>query len=218
MGRVRARGDARPQRQRRDRLLDRERGPDGRPHGRLGHRGAAADAHRPPVPGAARPGDHLHPRRRGRDRRIEHPVRRQPGDGRDRRDRDEPARLALVRARVEGDRLPDREDRRAARRRLRARGDRQRHHAQDAGQLRADDRLRRREVAAVRVREVPGCRRLALDPHAERRRGDVDRPHVQAGLGEGAALARARRDARAAERSRGGARGGSSDRRTTATS
>ena len=55
-----------------------------------------------------------------------------PRQRRDRRDRDEPARLALVRARLEGDRLPDREDRRAARGRLRARGDRQRHHARDA--------------------------------------------------------------------------------------
>ena len=39
------------------------------------------------------------------------------------RDRDEPARLALVRARVEGDRLPDREGRGEARRRLHARRD-----------------------------------------------------------------------------------------------
>jgi carbamoyl-phosphate synthase large subunit len=44
LGRVRARGDARPQRQRRDRLLDRERRPDGRPHRRLGHGRAPADA------------------------------------------------------------------------------------------------------------------------------------------------------------------------------
>ena len=47
LGRVRARGDARPQRQRRDHLLDRERRPDGRPHRRLGHGRAGADAHRP---------------------------------------------------------------------------------------------------------------------------------------------------------------------------
>ena len=44
------------------------------------------------------------------------------------RDRDEPARLALVRARVEGDRLPDREGRREARRRLHARRDPERPH------------------------------------------------------------------------------------------
>ena len=51
--------------------------------------------------------------------------------------------------------LPDRQDRRAAGRRLRARGDRQRHHRRHAGELRADDRLRRRQVAALRLREVP---------------------------------------------------------------
>ena len=44
------------------------------------------------------------------------------------RDRDEPARLALVGARVEGDRLPDREGRREARRRLHARRDPERPH------------------------------------------------------------------------------------------
>ena len=78
LGRVRARGDARPQRQRRGRLLDREHRPDGRAHRRLGHRGAAADAHRQAVPGAARPGDRGDPRGRRRDRRLEHPVRGQP--------------------------------------------------------------------------------------------------------------------------------------------
>ena len=78
LGRVRARGDARPQRQRRDRLLDRERRPDGRPHRRLGHGRAGADAHRPPLPGAARPGDRGDPRGRGRDRRLQHPVRGRP--------------------------------------------------------------------------------------------------------------------------------------------
>ena len=63
----------------RDRLLDRERRPDGRPHRRLGHGRPAADAHRPPLPAAARPGDRRHPRGRRRDRRLERAVRRQPG-------------------------------------------------------------------------------------------------------------------------------------------
>ena len=129
LGRVRARGHARPRRQRRDRLLDREHRPDGRPHRRLGDGRAAADADRPPVPEAARPGDRRHPRRRRRDRRLQRPVRGQPGDRRDRRHRDEPARVALVGAGLEGDGLPDRQDRRAARRRLHARRDPQRHHA-----------------------------------------------------------------------------------------
>ena len=70
-----------------------------------------------------------------------------PETERDRRDRDEPARLALLGARLQGDRLPDREDRREARGRLRARGDPQRHHPGDAGLLRADDRLRRHQGA-----------------------------------------------------------------------
>ena len=206
LGRVRAGGDARQGRQRRDRLLDREPRPDGRPHRRLGLRRAAADAHRQAVPAAARPGDRGDPRRRRRDGRLERAVRRQPGDGRDRRDRDEPARLALLRARLEGDRLPDREDRRAARGRLHAAGDPERHHARDAGELRADDRLLRREVAALRVREVPRLGRRPLDAHEVGRRGDGDRPHLQAGVREGAALARAGRDGDAARRRRDAAR------------
>ena len=129
LGRVRARGHARRRGQRGDRLLDRERRPDGRAHRRQRHRRAAADADRPPVPAAARPGDRGHPRGRGRDRRLQRPVRGQPGDRGDRRHRDEPARVALVGAGVEGDRLPDRQDRRAARGRLPARRDPQRHHA-----------------------------------------------------------------------------------------
>ena len=47
---VRARADARPQRQRGRRLLDREHRPDGRAHRRLGHRRAGDDADRPRVP------------------------------------------------------------------------------------------------------------------------------------------------------------------------
>src|ERR671928_239485 len=86
--------------------------------------------------------------------------------------------------------VPDREDRGAARGRLRARGDRQRHHAPDAGELRADDRLRGRQVAAVRVREVPGRGRPAGHAHAVGRRGDGDRPYLQAGVRQGDALAR----------------------------
>ena len=192
LGRVRARGDARRRGQRRDRLLDRERRPDGRPHRRQRHRRAAADADRPPVPEAARPGDRRHPRGRGRDRRLQRPVRGQPRDRGDRRHRDEPARVALVGAGLEGDRLPDRQDRRAAGGRLPARRDPQRHHPPHAGLVRADDRLRGRQVAAVRVREVPRRRRGALHPHEVGRRGDGDRAHVPAGVREGDALARAR--------------------------
>ena len=60
---------------------------------------------------------------------------------------------------LQGDRLPDRQDRRPPGRRLHARRDPQRHHPRHARELRADARLRRRQVAAVRVREVPRRRR-----------------------------------------------------------
>ncbi|TML36466.1 MAG: hypothetical protein E6G29_04575 [Actinobacteria bacterium] len=206
LGRIRARSDAGPQRQRGDRLLDRERRPDGRPHRRLGDGRAAADADRPPVPGAARPGAHRHPRGRGGDRRLEHPVRGQPGHRRDRGDRDEPARVALLGARLQGHRLPDREDRRAPRHGVRARGDRQRHNPPHARELRADHRLRGGEVAAVRVREVPRRRRPPRHAHAVGGGGDGDRAHLQAGVREGDALARARRGASGAGRRRGAAR------------
>ena len=52
----------------------------------------------------------------------------EPGDRRAGRDRDEPARVAIVGAGVEGDRLPDRQDRRQVGGRLHARRDQQRHH------------------------------------------------------------------------------------------
>ena len=195
LGRVRARGDARPQRQRGDHLLDRERGPDGRPHRRLGDDRPRPDAARRPLPGPPRPGYPRDPRRRGGDRRLERAIRGQPGERRDRGDRDEPARFALLRARLEGDRVPDREDRREARRRLRAGGDPQRHHPGDAGVLRADDRLRRHQGAPLRVREVPRRRGPALDPHEVGRRVHGDRAHLPRVLRQGDAIAGARRRA-----------------------
>ena len=131
---VRARGDARQGRQRRDRLLDREPRPDGRAHRRLDHRRAGDDADRPRVPAPARPRDRHHPRGRRRHRRLQHPVRRQPRRRPADRHRDEPAGLAVQRAGVEGDRLPDREDRGQGRDRLHARRDPQRHHHRADGQ------------------------------------------------------------------------------------
>ena len=153
----------------------------------------------------ARPGDRRDPRGRRRDRRLQRPVRGQPRHRRDRGDRDESARVALERARQQGDRLPDREDRRPARRRLHAAGDPQRHHQGDAGELRAGDRLLRRQMAAVRVREVPGRRGRPDHPHEVGGRGDGDRADVQAGVRQGAALARARLDARPPGRRRSSA-------------
>ncbi len=206
LGRVRAGGDARSQRQRGDHLLDRERRPDGGPHGRLGHRRPCPDPHRRPLSGVARPGDCGDPRRRGRDRGLQHPVCGQPRDRRDRGHRDEPPRFALLGPRLQGDRVPDREDGGQAGRRLRAGGDRERHNPGDPGLLRADDRLRRDQDPPLRLREVPRCHRAPLHPHAERRRGDGDRAYLPRVLRQGSALPRARFSPRAAGGRRGVAR------------
>ena len=90
----------------------------------------------------------------------------------------------------QGDRLPDRQDRREDGDRLHPRRGAQRHHPRDPGVLRADARLRRRQGAAVRVREVPGRRRHPHHDDEVGRRGDVDRALVHRGAAEGAALAR----------------------------
>ena len=200
---VRARGDVRSRGQLRRRLLDREPRPDGRAHRRLVDGRAAADAARRRVPAAARGGVRVRARRRRRDRRRERAVRLRAGDARAARDRDEPARVALVGARVEGDRLPDREDRRAARDRLHARRAAERHHAADDGGVRAGARLRRREGAALRLREVPGRRRPARQRDARRRRVARARAHVPRGVPEGARRTRMRTAARSTSTRRG---------------
>ena len=93
-----------------------------------------------------------------------------PVDGRQVDHRDEPAGLAVLRAGLEGHRVPDRQDRRPPGRRLPARRDPQRHHRGDAGLLRADHRLRGDQDPALGVREAarrrpigsaPGCSRSA---------------------------------------------------------
>ena len=95
-----------------------------------------------------------HPRDRRRDRRLEHSVRRQSAQRAHGGHRDEPARLALLGAGIEGHGLPHRQDRGQARRRLHARRNHQRHHAQDAGLLRADARLRGGQDSQVAVRKI----------------------------------------------------------------
>ena len=192
MGRVRARGHARPARQRRDRLLDREPRPDGRAHGRLGDRRAADDALGRGLPGAPQRGRVGDPGRRRRDGRLQHPVRARARERGAAGDRDEPARLPLVGARQQGDGLPDRQGRGQARGRLHARRDPERPHRDDARELRADPRLRRRQVPAVRLREVPRRGRDARDADEVRRRGDGHRAHVHGGLPQGDALTGAR--------------------------
>ena len=75
---VRARGHARPRRQLRGHLLDRELRPDGRPHRRLHHRGPGPDPDRRRVPGDARLRLRLHPSGGGGDRRLQRAVRGGP--------------------------------------------------------------------------------------------------------------------------------------------
>ena len=99
-----------------------------------------------------------------------------------------PARLALLGAGLEGHRLSDRQGRSQARGRLHAGRDRQRHHRRrDAGLVRADDRLRRHQDSALRLREVSG--RLHHADHVDEvgRRSHGDRPHVPGEPAEGAA-------------------------------
>ena len=93
---VRARADARPQRQRGRHLLDREHRRDGRAHRRLGDRRPGDDAHRPRVPADARRRHRGAARGRRRHRRLQHPVRRPPGDRPAGRHRDEPAGLPVA--------------------------------------------------------------------------------------------------------------------------
>ena len=175
------------------RLLDREPRPDGHPHRRLDHGGAGADADRQGIPADAQRLDRDPARDRRRDRRLERAVRDQPEGRPDGRHRDEPARLALLGAGLEGDRLSDRQGRGQARGRLHARRAEERHHRRrHAGELRAVDRLRGHQDPALRVREVPR-RRLAPDDADEvGRRGDGDGPHLPGEPAEGAARPRDR--------------------------
>ena len=96
------------------------------------------------------------------------------------------------RAGLQGHRLSHRQDRRPARGRLHARRDPQRHHPQDARELRADDRLRGHQGAAVGVREAARHHRHPRHADAIRRRGHGHRTHVPRVDPEGAAFARDR--------------------------
>ena len=151
-----------------------------------------ADAHRQGIPADAQRLDRGAARDRGRHRRLQRPVRDRPERRAHGDHRDEPAGVALLGARLQGDRLPDRQGRGAPGGRLHARRDHQRHHRVHAGVVRADDRLRGHQGAAVHLREVPGDR---ADPdHLDEvgRRGHGDRPHLRRVAAEGAALARDR--------------------------
>ncbi len=192
---IRARGDVRRRRQLRRRLLDREPRPGRRAHGRLVDGGAAADARRRRLPAAARRSFPLRPHRRRRDRRGQRAVRGRSGQRQLRADRDEPARVPLLRARVEGDGLPDREARRAARGRLHARRAAERHHRPLERRLRARARLRGGEGAALRLREVPRRAHSARDGDARDGRVARARTHLPRSVAEGARRTRRRRRA-----------------------
>ena len=153
--------------------------PDGRAHRRLDHRGAGADAHRQGISDHAQRLDRGVARDRGRDRRVERAIRGEPGRRAPRHHRDEPARVALFRACLEGDRLSHRQGRGQARRRLHARRARQRHHRRgDAGLLRADHRLCGDQDPALRLREVPWRQAGAHHLDEVGRRGHGHRPHL----------------------------------------
>ena len=182
---IRARGHARPRGQRHHHLLDRELRRDGSAHGRLDHRGAPDDPLGPAIPADARRGQGRHPEGRRGHRGLQHPVRRRAENRPARRDRDEPARVALLGARVEGHGVPDREDRGAPRGGLPAGRDSQRHHEKDARLLRAVARLRGRQDPALDLREIPEGRPAPDHPDEVRGRGDGHRPHLRGGAGQG---------------------------------
>ena len=149
-------------------------------------------------------------RDRGRDRRIERPVRGQSGRRTDGRDRDESAGVTLVGTGVQGDGLSDCQGRGAAGRRLHARRTHERHHRRDAGLVRTLDRLCRHQDPALRVREISGVR--ASPDHVDEvgRRSHGDRAYVCGEPAEGAARAgnRPHRPGRGGDRKLGRSRDG----------
>ena len=142
--------------------------------------------------------DHPGARRRGR---LQRPVRALARLDRARRHRGQPARLALVGAGIEGDRLPDRPGRGPDRGRAAAGRDPERRDRHDRRRLRAGARLRGGQAAALPVRQVPGRGPDARQPDEGDRRGDGHRPDVRVGAQQGAARTRAGRR-RAAGRGR----------------
>ncbi len=142
----------------------------------------------PPAAAQRRAGDHPGARRRGR---LQRPVRAVAGLDRVRRHRGEPARLALVGARLEGHGLPDRPGRGADRRRASPRRDPERGDRHDRGRVRAGARLRRGQAPALPVRQVPRRRPDARQPDEGDRRGDGHRPDLRVRAEQGAARARA---------------------------
>ena len=142
----------------------------------------------PPAAAQRRARDHPGPRRRGR---LQRPVRALARLARVRRHRGQPARQPQLGPGEQGDRLPDRPRRGPDRRRAPAGRDPQRRDRDDRRRLRAGPRLRRRQAAALPVRQVPDGRPDAGQPDEGDRRGDGDRPDLRLGAQQGAARPRA---------------------------
>ena len=92
------------------------------------------------------------------------------------------------RARLQGDRLPDRQGRGQARRGLHpGRTQERNHRRRDAGVVRAEHRLRRHQDSALRLREISAGEQPPHHADEIGGRGDGDRPHLPGVLPEGAA-------------------------------
>ena len=153
---VRARGDARRRRQRRDRLLDRERRSDGRAHRRLDHGGARSRPSATASTSAMRDAAIEVLRVIGVETggsNVQFAV--DPSTGRQVLIEMNPrvSRSSALASKATG--FPIAKIAALARRRVPARRDHERHHRRDAGCVRTDAGLRRREDPSLRVREVP---------------------------------------------------------------
>ena len=170
--------------QRRDRVLDREPRPDGRAHRRLRHGRAADDPRGPRVPGAPRRGRGRRPRRRRRDRRSNIQFARNRDTGELRVIEMNSARLS--RSSALASKAMGYRSRRSPRswpsatRSTRSPNDLT--GTTPASFEPAAPRLRRRQVPALRVREVPRRRAHPRDADEVGRRGDGHRPDVHRGV------------------------------------
>ncbi len=132
--------------------------------------------------------DRDHPRGRCRGRRLQHPVRGEPGDGEQLVIEMNPrvSRSSALASKATGFPIARIGDQGGGR--LPARRAAQRHHQDDPGLVRAGARLRGGEDAALRLREVPRppIPRLTTQMKSV---GEVDghRAHLQGGVPEGAA-------------------------------
>ena len=186
----RVRGDARRGGHLHHRLQHGEPRPDGGAHRRLDRGRAGADAVRPRPPDAAVLGDPDHPRA-GHRGRLQRPVRAGPEELGLLRDRGQSPRQPLVRARLQGDGLPDRSRGGQGRGRPPARRDPQRGHRPHVRRLRARARLLRGQDPALALRQVSRRRPAAGHADGVHRRGHGDRAHLRGRAGQGDALARA---------------------------